>query len=400
MGGFVIVLLVILGAGLLGLVIWAIARHRYVESLRAKGWTFITSPQVGIISGMNVPPFGVGFGRGVDDQIVGRAQDGTPFSAFRYKSSAWSTAGYAIAMPLGKSLPAGEVAHVSGPQLPLPGHTFSAGPVRANAEDPQYAQELLAAIAPGLQGPWRITVDHTDLILIDAAKEADQLDRAIQALAQMRGAVLNSPAALRVGPPPPQGLSFFQHPDWVYVPRDDNYLSLVAHSTGGSAHTAHDIIYSDNGGLPFLRLRHDWQTTRTVTDSDGNSRTVTDNHSETICEFRTTFPFRPLDINWGWFGTDLDFEWREFNERFKVGAHDRRFASHVIHQRQMEFLMSLGHPSFSIQGDGRIRLPESSWQPIDLERADYVLRGFFARVPDFVWQDLGAWPRPIAEIEG
>ena len=28
-----------------------------------------------------------------------------------------------------------------------------------------------------------------------------------------------------------------------------------------------------------------------------------------------------------------------------------------------------------------------------------VLRGFFARVPDFVWQELGAWPRPIPEIE-
>ena len=35
----------------------------------------------------------------------------------------------------------------------------------------------------------------------------------------------------------------------------------------------------------------------------------------------------------------------------------------------------------------------------EIDLALRFLHGFFGRVPDFVWQGLGAWPRPIAEIE-
>ena len=99
-------------------------------------------------------------------------------------------------------------------------------------------------------------------------------------------------------------------------------------------------------------------------------------------------------------GSNQNFEWEAFNQRMKVRAPDSRFASDVIHQRQMEYLMEWGYPRFSIEHGGRVRVADGgSWLPQDIDRADALLRGFFARVPDFVYKDLGAWPRPIPEFE-
>ena len=83
----------------------------------------------------------------------------------------------------------------------------------------------------------------------------------------------------------------------------------------------------------------------------------------------------------------------------RVNARDQKFASDVIHQRQMEFLLKAGAPSFRI-AQGRIQVGgRDDWMPDDIDLALRFLHGFFGRVPDFVWQGLGAWPRPIAEIE-
>lgn len=396
-----LILIVLLVLAAAGFGIWGIMRWRYVQSLRDKGWEFITSPDISIVHGLNVPPFGVGFGRSVDDQVVGRAPDGTPFSAFRYKSSNWSTAGYAVAVPLPHSMPAGEITHAAGTQqLQLPGHRFTMGPISATARDAAYAEELLTAVAPALTGPWRVSVDHTNLILVDVSREVDQLDRAVTELAAVRAALLNSPAALRHGPTPPPALGFYERPGWTYVPSDNSYLRYIGHTTGGRNHRASDIVFSDNAGLPFLRLRHDWETTRTVRDSQGRTRTVTDHHTEILGEFRMDFPFRPISVNWGWFGKGQQFELEEFNDRVKVKSPHPRFASDVIHQRQMEYLLQCGHPRFSIEADGRIRVEAGDWLPHDIDRADALLRGFFARVPDFVWTNLGLAERPIPEITG
>ena len=146
-----------------------------------------------------------------------------------------------------------------------------------------------------------------------------------------------------------------------------------------------------------MRLTHRWTTTRTVTDSEGRTRTETDHHKEVLCQFRTAFPFRPISVNWGLFGRGQRFELEGFNERFKVKSPDPRFASAVIHQRQMEYLMGWGAPSFSIEADGLILMDGRDWLPEDIDRADSLLRGFFARVPDFVWDDLGT-RRPIPEV--
>lgn len=398
MSEIVWILIVVAALAALGFAAWGIHRHQYVKQLRERGWTFVTSPSIGIVYGLNVPPFGMGFKRSVDDQILGRASDGTGFSAFRYKCSQWKSDGYVVTMPLPRPLQPAEIFRTAAPTLSLPGQTMVLGDLTAAAGDAGYAQALVEAAATPLQGPFRVTVDHDRLVLVDAPKPAEELAAAVEQLAALRSRLLASPAATFVGPAAPPSLSFYQRPGWTYVPRDDSYLALLDHTGGGRRHEAHDVIYSDNDGLPFLRLRHEWETTHTRTDSEGRTRTETRHHSEELCEFRTTFPFHALSVNWELFGAAQKFEWEEFNRRYKVRSSAPRFASDVIHQRQMEYLMGCGAPKFAVAGDRILVGGGGSWYPEDIDAASRFLHGFFARVPDHVWRQLGAWPRPIAEL--
>ncbi|MDO5676740.1 MAG: hypothetical protein Q4G35_04430 [Propionibacteriaceae bacterium] len=399
MPDFMIIIFVLIGLAAVGFGIWGVLRHQYVQSLRAKGWEFITSPSIAISYGLNVPPFGQGFERRVDDQLLGKAKDGTPFTAFKYASTQWRSSGYAVAMPLPRSLPPGTVSRAYDGGLPALGEPLTIGEFTASAPDQGYARVLLDAVGPHLQGPYRVTVDHNNLTLVDAPREADGLERAIEQLAAIRAALLASTAAQLTWAEPPAQLSFYERPEWVYLPQADSYLGAVNHTGGGFDHEAHDVILADNAGLPFVRLRHTWKTRHTRTDSEGRSSTEIRNHEEILCEFRTTFPFHGISVNWGLFGRSQKFEWEDFNRRFTVRTDHPKFGSDVIHQRQMEYLMQTNAPKFQI-ADGVIRVGDGGdWLPADIDWASKFLHGFFGRVPDFVWQQLGAWPRPIAELE-
>lgn len=397
--GFAVFLLVALAAVVIGVTVWAVARHRYIESLRAKGWEFITSPSIEVAFGFNVPPFGAGFERRVDDQVRGKASDGTPFSAFKYASSQWRSHGYVVAMPLPGPLPPAAVRRGPAGTLPDLGTPVSGGEVTASSPDEAYATILLDALGAHLQAPSRVTIDHRHLVLVDAPREADALAATVEHLAAVRGALLRSAAATYSWPEAPQQLSFYERPEWTYLPRADDYLSHVGATGGGFDHAAHDIIVSHNHGLPFIRLRHTWKTRHTRTDGNGRVHSEVRHHEETLCEFRTTFHFPDLSINWGIFGQSQRFEWEDFNRRFTVRTANPRFGSDVIHQRQMEYLMASNAPRFRIS-DGVIHVGDDiAWLPGDIDHASRFLHGFFSRVPDFVWQQLGAWPRPIAELE-
>lgn len=60
--------------------------------------------------------------------------------------------------------------------------------------------------------------------------------------------------------------------------------------------------------------------------------------------------------------------------------------------------MASGPVSFNIS-EGRILIGgDNDWWPQNIEAVLSFLVGFFGRVPDFVWQNLGAWPRPVPEV--
>ena len=397
----VIIVLAVAGSAALG--IWAYLRHRYLRAVEARGWRAIGSPPISLVHGLNVPPFGLGFDRRVSKQVSGSASDGTPFSAFVYRSTEANPRGWMLTMPLPHSFPEAEAWTQTGRgrrELDGLGAGVQVGPATARAADLVYATEVARA-AGELQGPFGVTVDHEYLVLGPVPHDLDALAAAAEQLAGMRRALLASPVAGLQGPTPPRHLSIYGRPGWVVIDRDDSMLRMVEHTGGGSHHQAHDIITGLEQGLRFVRLRHTWETTSTSTDSEGRTTTRTGHHEETVCGYATTFPFHPISINQGWFGNRRKFEWEAFNDRVTVRAPDARFASDVIHQRQMEYLMALRSPSFSINADGSITVRQNDrWAPHDIVAQAGELAGFFGHVPDFVWQQLGAWPRPIPRLGG
>ncbi|TRY18865.1 hypothetical protein FOJ82_07080 [Tessaracoccus rhinocerotis] len=403
------ILLAVLAVGIGIGVFFVVRKHRYVKAIRAKGWTWVESPGIAIIVGLNVPPFGLGFSRSVDDQVLGASQGGTGFQAFRYRSQFFRSDGYVLTMRLPRSLPEFYLFEQSSPREAITGQVVNPGPLQAVAPDPDFGRTVFSAVAGATSRPPTdadgkpmrvdLSIDHDQLVMLHVPRDVDELATAVEWLAGVHAAIVASPAVQFSGPPAPQHLSFHGLPHWSYVPRDDSMLGLVNHTRGGRNHRAEDIVTSSNFGLPFIRLTHHWETTHTSTDSKGNTTTRTEHHSEVICEFQTTFGFHEISFNWGLFGKKLSFESTAFNDAFKVRSPSARFAHDVVHPRQMEYFLRARPVPFSIEGNGRILVERRDWNPQELAWFSDFLRGFFARVPDFTWKELGAWPRPITEVE-
>lgn len=404
----ILLLLVVVGVGI-G-IFFVVRKQQYIKAIRARGWEWVERPSIDIAVGLNIPPFGVGFSRSVDDQIVGASAGGIGFQAFRYDSAAFSSRGtYVVTMRLPHSLPEFYAFPTDTGRALVDGLVVHAAQLTAVTTDMEFGTRAWSAMAPGMHNPplssegtplrVDVSIDHDQLVMLHVPRDPSDISAAVDWLAGLRQALISSAAMETVAAPAPKHLSFHRRPHWMYVPRDDSMLSQVAYTRGGQNHRAEDIIVSDNFGLPFIRLTHHWETTYTTTDSKGNTTTHTQHHKEHIAQFRTTFPFREISVNWGFLGRKVRFESSAFNDRFTVRSPIARFASDVIHPRQMEYLLATGPVPFSIEPDGRIELAKREWTPEELDWFSDFLRGFFARVPDFTWKELGAWPRPIPELE-
>jgi len=81
---------------------------------------------------------------------------------------------------------------------------------------------------------------------------------------------------------------------------------------------------------------------------------------------------------------DIDFESAEFSRAFYVKSPDKRWAYDVIHQRTMEFLLSM--PRYSIEfGGEHVMVRSHRWfRPSDFETAIRVAEGLLDRLPEYV----------------
>ncbi len=412
MNGLLATLLVLVLIAAVAGGVWLWLRHRYIKAIEEHGWTWVESPDIGITVGLNCAPFGVGFSRTVDDQVLGHGPAGQPFQAFRYTSDAFGSAGYVVAMRLPKSLPSVAAFHPERPRAGVSGSQVSSSPLHVVARRPEFGREFASVLLPAVPALLNsqhqpmvvdVGVDHDQLVMLHVPRDPADLALAVAWLERVHHDLVSSHAMTFQGALPPAHLSFQDREHWVYRPHDDSMLNHVAHTGGGFDHGANDVIVSDNQGIPFIRLTHTWKTRHTRTDSKGNTTSYTRNHTEDLAEFRTTFPFRQVSVNWGMFkgfgGNKVEFESIAFNQMFTVRCPVPRFASDVFHPRQLEYFLRTGGLGFSIESDGAIRVEGGRWSPAELDRTSEFFHGFFARVPNFTWQELGAWPRPIAEIE-
>jgi len=86
---------------------------------------------------------------------------------------------------------------------------------------------------------------------------------------------------------------------------------------------------------------------------------------------------------------DIDFESAEFSRAFHVKSPDKRWTYDVLHQRTIEFLLTM--PRFSIQFGEREMIVWRSrrFSPETFEAAIGVAEGILDRLPEYVIQEQG-----------
>ncbi|WP_026163239.1 hypothetical protein [Kribbella catacumbae] len=410
--GVIILVLAAVAIGI-GLVVM-VRRERYVRSLRDRGWAFETSPTFDAVARLSNPPFGLGFRRDPDDQISGQTS-GRSFQVIEYGAENWK--GWVGMVTLSRRLP--ELWIMAGQARPRYGVRAAkvAAPAQLGAGwqigalDPAYAAEVLtpqvcerlnamAAVHPDLN----LGIDGDQLVVLDPPrKDAELLAPWLEQLATVAAAIDATELDRWIQSEPPARLRFYHHPDWHWVGEDDSLLDTTPAKRSGYDHATKDVIRGRDGdGPPFVAFVHEWKTSRTerYTDSEGRSqtRTVVEEHNETILGFQLPARMPELKVGLRGIGRGISFESGAFNDQFAVHAADTKYAYDVIHPRQMEYLMANPPATFEFVDDW-------AWFEVDVHSQEVIganshfLRGFLARIPRFTWRNLGLQDSPYPPID-
>jgi len=404
----VLILVLLVVAGVVWGIVALVRRQQYISSLRERGWTFVNSPTFEAVARLGNPPFGIGFRRTPDDQITGVTSLGRPFQVIEYTSEHWS--GWVGMVTLSRRLP--ELWITGGDTQPRFGVEAHVVPSPAGwqigALDPAFAAEAvtpqlceqLNAMAAGQPGV-NVSIDGDQLVVLDPPrKDVELLGPWLERLGAVAAAIDATELDRWSQQEQAPRLTFYHHPDWYWIGVDDSLLHFTPVSRSGHAHRTSDVVRGRDGdGPPFVAFTHHWQTTRTetYTDSEGRtqSRTVTENHSEPILGFELPIRMPRIEVARRGFGRGISFESEAFNDQFAVTAQDTKFAYDVIHPRQMEYLMANPPASFRIADDWAWFSPGVHSQPA-IAHSSLFLHGFLARIPRFVWRNLGLPDAPYA----
>ncbi len=380
--------------GVIGfLVTRSILRHLALKRL---GWKWVKHPDLRITVGLNHSPFGLGLNRTVRDQVVGRSHGGVPFQAFRYGSDFWKDRNHIVCVSLPHSMPPFYRFTAASPLPRIGGPHPSDGTQTMLFFDQDYGGAVAAAIGPFLSelDARQLTIDHDQLVMFGVKSDLKSLEAAVELLVRIQTAIASSPAVSHEYESAPLHVSFTDHPDWQYTDCDNSLLNRLPLEQGGYDHEVVNVVQSLGGPITFIRVTHNWKTRNAK-----NEWSSTREHTEHFCSFGIGFKFIPVSVNMGR-GRAQKFESIEFNERFKVRCPSARFASDVFHQRQIEHLLRASPVGFAITPEGNIQVTDGEWLPEQIGAMLVFFQEFFGWIPDFVWQELGAWPRPVPKQRG
>ncbi len=386
-----------------------IIRHqRYLAELRDRGWTWNSTPSLGAFLTLQVPPFGLGVQRSVDDLISGTTASGRPFASFTYKCAGGATfTERVLAIGLDAPLPPAFVfagAPRAGIAVGAPALMEVAGEgVTVVAGQADYAGEVYQCIAGATLPPnvaMNLSVDGNQLVFVPAERDPDELAALIACLDPVAAAISALAAKWAAAPPVP-AFSFYGHPDWQLIGSDDSVLDYYPTDHGGFGHDTRGLVRGLRDGIRMDAFEHHWTTleTRTVTDGEGHTRTetYTEHHREVICGFTLPYELPTISVNGARYGDKVRFESSDFNDAFTVRAENPKWASDVIHPRMMEWLLATRPPGWTIRGR-TVTFAVPFHDTVLMDVADTTLRGFLGRIQRFVWADLGL-PAPPFLVE-
>lgn len=411
MSSFWFWLLVVLGLGVAVGAFFLVRAQRFRRAVAARGWVYDSSPRLENYLTYQIPPFGLGLGRKVDDAITGTTGDGRSFECFEYRYSGTGRKyrSRVLSVELPKALPNAWVFSQAPRQGIWLGHPDlflteldGLSVVAANVE---FADAVLAGVPALSTKPAEpsidFSIDGNHVVFDPASKDPEELAALIEQVTPLVAAIAELGES-HAEPAVMARFGFYGHPDWSFVGRDDSVLDRYPVSRGGFGHSTESLIHGLRDGIRMDAFEHHWKTTETrvVSDGRGGTRmeTYTANHQEAVLGFTLPFALPALSVNGRRVGSRSQFESTAFNDAFKVRAEDPKFASDVIHPRTMEWLLA-NPPVAGWTIDGAvIDFNVESLDGFVLDSCETTLRGFLARIPRFVWADKGI-PVPAIEVE-
>lgn len=183
---------------------------------------------------------------------------------------------------------------------------------------------------------------------------------------------------------------------WTYVGRNS---ALVGRWRGepfgvGSGRAASEVVTGTWAGRPATSFAYEYTT------GSGKNRSTHYFHVVALAlpTYLPTLELTPdgagAKIAKAFGGQDLQLELDAFNERWRVEAHDPRFAHSVLHPRLMERLMAADTWGMRIRIEGTDILCWADGRPRleAVARRLQVLNAVVDHVPRFVWLDHGHDP--------
>jgi hypothetical protein len=379
-----------------------IVRHQlYLRELRDRGWAWNSRPQLEDFLNYQVPPFGLGVNRAVDDLVSGTTPDGRRFDSFEYRFDGANTyKRRVLSIELPAALPLAFVVGSeprAGIEMGAP-NLFEAvgGGLTVIASSAEFASEVHGVVA-GAIGTLPagqvvdLSIDGDRLVYQPVDRNPGQLAVVVDALAPVAASLAGLAGAWAVPAPTPR-YGFYGHPDWEYLGSDDSVLNLYPTTEGGFGHETEALIRGARDGIRMDSFVHNWKTTeiRTVADGQGGTRveTYTEEHSEAICGFLLPYTLPTLSVNGSWGSERVRFESEDFNKAFTVRTDSAKYASDVIHPRTMEWLLATCGYGWSMTGPMAL-FEIGSMDIYAIDACEAILRGFLGRIPRFVWDDLG-----------
>ncbi len=419
--GLVILLVVVVSVALATAVFWAVRRYRWKKKVAELGWQHDPRPTLDLVTSLGNPPFDWGLQRDIDEAVTGRTRTGWSFTVFEYEYSGagpdFSERVAVLALPTvlpelyvstraaqrRSGVAAGEVA--IEPQFDTA--------LLTRADDSGYAAAVLTpAVRQSLLDwsattPVDLSIDHGALVAVGAPKDPDQLQSYLERLDAIAERVDFSSLQPYAVPPKVPRLGVYRQ-DWTVSRSNDDLIPMFAGFSPfgqGRRQRTEDVVQGTTSGLPLTAFRYRWETThtRTVSDGQGGTRTetYTEQHEQPILMLRLPVAMPELRISsdsllgrlWG---RSIDFESEIFNKTFDVHSTAPKFAHDVIHPRMMEFLLQAQPPELVIRGTMLVCYPPRH-DLLEIGGLADLLTAFLARVPGFVWEDLGAPPPVVAD---
>jgi hypothetical protein len=188
--------------------------------------------------------------------------------------------------------------------------------------------------------------------------------------------------------------SFALSNGWTYSARDDTWCERFVGTPFGQGdnRTSANILHGPYQGTEMVAFDYSYETSST--DSKGHTSKTT--HRFAVCALRMPAALPGLELGpesaltrfAGHLGLgDVELESEDFNRRYRVKAHDPKFAYDVLNPRTMEALLARPTVHLRLLDVDAVCWDGGRLEPPDLLARLSTLQLVIAGIPSFVWSD-------------